>query len=166
MIKVKTVKIDGEEIHVFNSAIFIFEASRGLTLECNMIVTEIVVKKYQREENVIVEIELDDGRLINLIMKVNTIQGGLPQLHLCCDLDNIGEYEDFDRVNEHDTRFPNIEEGITLEDIRKVEMPIESISIKVKLPIDQVEWLKKQKKKELEKMLTEFIEMKRSDLQG
>ncbi|PMC35976.1 hypothetical protein CJ195_17130 [Bacillus sp. UMB0899] len=163
MVKVKSLKIDGEEIHVFNSAIFIFEASSGLTLECNLVVTEVVVKRYQREENVIVEIELEDGRLINSIMMVNTIHGGLPQLHLCCDLDDIGEYEDFDRVNEHDTRFPNIEEGITLEDIRKVEMPIESITLKIKLPIDQVEWLKKQKKSELEEMLSQFIEMKNNE---
>ena len=89
MFKVKTVKIDGEEIHVFNSAIFIFEASTGMTLECNLIVTEVVVKKYQREENVIVEIELEDGRIINSIMMVNTIHGGLPQIHLCCDIDDL-----------------------------------------------------------------------------
>ncbi len=163
MVKVKSLKIDGENIHVFNSAIFIFEASSGLTLECNIIVTEVVVKKYPRDENVIVEIELEDGRLINSIMMLSTIQGGLPQLHLCCDLDDdIGEYGDFDRVNEHDTRFPNIEEGITLEDIRKVDMPIEAITLKLKLPIDQVEWLKKQKKNVLEKMLTEFIELNRN----
>ena len=93
MIKVISVKIDGEEIHVFNSAIFVFEASSGFTLECNLVVTEVVVKKYQREENVIVEIELEDGRLINSIMMVNTIHGGLPQLHLCCDLGDIGAPE-------------------------------------------------------------------------
>ena len=161
MFKVKTVKIDGEEIHVFNSAIFIFEASTGLTLECNVIVTEVVVKKYQREENVIVEIELEDGRIINSIMMVNIIHGGLPQLHLCCDIDDTEDYKDFDRVNENDTRFPDIEEGVTLEDIRKVEMPIEPITLKLKLPIDQVEWLKKQKKNELNEIISEIIKMKR-----
>lgn len=161
MVKIKSVKIDGEEIHIFNSAIFIFEATSGLTLECNMIVTEVVLKKYQRVENVIVEIELEDGRLINSIMIVNTIHGGLPQLHLCCDLDVIDEYQDFDRVNEHDTRFPDIEEGITIEDIRKVDMPIEPITLKIKLPIDQIEWLKKQKKGDLQEMFSDFVNMKR-----
>ncbi|HZH61807.1 MAG TPA: hypothetical protein VEY70_19985 [Metabacillus sp.] len=162
MVKVKLVKIDGEEIFVFNSAIYIFEASTGLTLECNMIVSEVVVKKYQHVENVIVEIELEDGRVIHSIMFVNALQGGLPQLHVFCDLDDIVGYEDFDRVNENDSRFPDIEEGITLEDIRKVEMPIEAITLKVKLPIDQVEWLKKQKKNVLQDMLSEFIDMKRN----
>jgi|GEM_PF-5086189 len=163
MVNVKSVKIDGEEIFVFNSAIYIFEASTGLTLECNMIVSEVVVKKYQHVENVIVEIELDDGRLIQSIMFINTLQGGLPQVHVYCDLDEIAGYEDFDRVNENDSRFPVIEEGITLEDIRKVEMPIETITFKVKLPIDQVEWLKRQKRNVLQEMLSEFITMKRNE---
>lgn len=162
MVKVKSVKIDGEEIYVFNSAIYIFEASTGLTLECNMIVSEVVAKKFQHIENIIVEIELEDGRLIHSIMFINTLQGGLPQLHIYCDLDDIVGYEDFDRVNENDSRFPDIGEGITLEDIRKVEMPIESITFKLKLPIDQVEWLKKQKKNVLQEMLSEFIDMKRN----
>lgn len=158
MVGVKTVTIDGESIHVFKSAIYIFESSSGFTLELNLIVSEVVVKKYKKVENIIIEIELEDGRIINSIMHLKILSGGLPQLHLFCELDDIYEYDDFLRVNENDPWFPKIEEGITLAEIRKAEMPDEEVSIKLKLPIDQVEWLKAQKKAELNKLFKEFID--------
>ncbi|MEH7439940.1 hypothetical protein V7182_21070 [Neobacillus drentensis] len=154
---VKSVKIDGESIHVFNSAIYIFEANSVFTLELDLIVSEVVVKKYKKEETLIIEIELKDGRVIHSIMNVKILSGGLPQLNLFCELDDIEEYQDFDRVSENDSWFPNIEEGITLDEIRKVEMPVEEISIKLKLPIEQVEWLKNQKKARLNEAFKEII---------
>ncbi|WP_045521544.1 hypothetical protein [Neobacillus niacini] len=157
MAAVKTVKIDGEIIHIFNSAIYIFESHSGFTLELDMIVSEVMFKKYKQEQTLIIEIELEDGRIIDSIMHLKTLSGGLPQLNLFCDLDDIDEYEDFDRVDENSSWFPNVEDGITLEEIRKVEMPIEDVSLKLKLPIDQVEWLKKQKKKDLNEMFTHLI---------
>ncbi|MFD0824261.1 hypothetical protein ACT8ZR_01110 [Neobacillus sp. M.A.Huq-85] len=157
MVRVKSVKVDGEGIHVFKSAIYIFESSTGITLEFDLIVSEVAVKKYKKEETLIIEIELEDGRIINSIMHVKILSGGLPQLNLFCELDAIDEYEDFHRVNENDSWFPNIEEGITIEEIRKVEMPNEDISLKLKLPIDQVEWLKAQKKASLNELFKEFI---------
>ncbi|MFK9093497.1 hypothetical protein [Bacillus salipaludis] len=157
MVGIKTIKIDGEGIHVFKSAIYIFESSSRFTLELDIIVSEVTVKKYRKIENLIMEIELEDGRNINSIMHVKILSGGLPQLNLFCELNDIQEYEDFDRVNENDSWFPNIEEGITIEEIRKVEMPIEEVSLKLKLPIDQVEWLKIQKKATLNEMFQEFI---------
>ena len=157
MVVVKSVKIDGESIHVFNSAIYIFEAGTSFTLELNLIVSEVVVKKYKKEETLIIEIELEDGRFIQSIMQVKILSGGLPQLNLFSELDDIEEYRDFDRVSENDSWFPNIEEGITIEDIRKVEMPDEEFSIKLKLPIDQVEWLKNQKRARLNELFKEVI---------
>jgi hypothetical protein len=53
--------------------------------------------------------------------------------------------------------FPNIEEGITLEEIRKYEMPDEKITLKMKLPIVQVEWLKMQKNEDLTEIFKEAI---------
>jgi hypothetical protein len=53
--------------------------------------------------------------------------------------------------------FPNIEEGITLEEIRRVEMPNEKITLKLNLPIEQTEWLMKQKKSDLDEMFKEII---------
>jgi hypothetical protein len=157
MVEIKTIKIDGESIHIFKSAIYIFESSSGYTLELDIIVSELAVKKYKKIENLIIEIELADGRIINSIMHVKILSGGLPQLNLFCELDDIQEYEDFEKVNENDSWFPDIEEGITIEEIRKVEMPIEDISLKLKLPIDQVEWLKSQKKGALNEMFQAFI---------
>ncbi|WML60407.1 hypothetical protein [Neobacillus sp. PS2-9] len=157
MVVVKSVKIDGEGIHVFKSAIYIFETGSNFTLELNLIVSEIVVKKYKKEETLIIEVELDDGRVIHSIMHVKILSGGLPQLNLFCELDDFEEYKDFERVNENDSWFPNIEEGITIEDIRKVEMPDEEFSIKLKLPIDQVEWLKNQKRARLNELFKEVI---------
>lgn len=157
MAAVKSVKIDGKNIHIFNGVIYIFESQSGYTLELDLIVSEVMVRKYKQEQTLIIEIELEDGRIINSIMHLKTLPGGLPQLNLFCDLDDIDEYEDFDRVDENSSWFPNVEEGITLEEIRKVEMPNENISLKLNLPIDQVEWLKKQKRASLNEMVKEFI---------
>ena len=157
MVGVKSVKIDGDSIHVFKSAIYIFETASEYTLEMDMIVSEVVERKYKKEENVIIEIELEDGRIINSIMHLRILSGGLPQLNLFCELDNIQEYEDFDRVNENDTWFPNIEDGITIEEIRKIEMPHVDVNLKLKLPIDQAEWLKNQKKADLNEIFKELI---------
>ncbi|MBV7505417.1 hypothetical protein KW850_09135 [Bacillus sp. sid0103] len=157
MVVVKSVTIDGESIHVFRNAVYIFESSSGLTLELDLIVSEVVLKKYKSVDNLIVEIELEDGRIINSIMHVKILSGGLPQLNLFCELDDIQEYEDFDRVNENESWFPNIEDGITIEEIRKIEMPNEDVNIKLNLPIDQVEWIKKQKKKTLNEIFQNMI---------
>lgn len=157
--KAKSVKIDGESIYVFNSALYIFESSMGYTLEFDMIVTEVILKKYLNEENLIIEIELEDGRVISSIMNVKVLPGGLPQLNLFCDLDegDLKLYQDVDRVNESDLTFPSIENGLTLEEIRKVEMPNEKIKLKLSLPIDQVEWLEKQKAADINEMFKELI---------
>lgn len=157
MVVLKSVKIDGESIHVFKSVIYIFESSTGFTLQLDMIVSELVVKKYREFENLIVEIELEDGRILNSIMHLKIFQGRLPLLNLFCELDDIQEYENIKVVNEDDSWFPNVEEGITIEDIRKVEMPIEEARLKLKLPIDQVEWLKNQKTKDLNDIFKEMI---------
>lgn len=154
---VKTVKIDGEPIYIFNSALYLFESSKGVSLVLDIIVTEVTVKRYRNEEALIVDIELEDGRLFNLLMYLKVFQGGLPQLHLYCGIDDLDEYPGIDLVNENDSWFPNIEDGITLEDIRKVEMPDEDVSLKLRLPIDQVEWLKSMKKRELSELFKEWI---------
>lgn len=157
MVSVKSVKIDGESIHIFNSAIYLFESSTGCTLELDIIVSEIVVKKYKKVENLIVEIELQDGRIINSILHSKVLTGGLPQLNLFCEIDDIQDFEGLDKVTENDSWFPNIEAGITLEEIRNVEMPNEDITLKLNLPIDQVEWLRSQKKAQLNDWLKDFI---------
>ncbi|WP_445506256.1 hypothetical protein [Niallia sp. 03190] len=157
MAEVKAVKIDGKSIHVFNSAIYIFESSTGYTLELDIIVSEVAVNKYKHEENLILEIELQDGRVINSFMHLKSLSGGLPQLNLFCELNDTEEYQDFHLVNEHDSLFPSIEEGINLEDIRKHEMPNEKVTLKLNLPIDQTEWLKQKKNKELVEIFKEAI---------
>jgi hypothetical protein len=157
MAVVKSVKIDGDSIHIFKSAIYVFQASSGFTLELDLIVSEVVVKKYKKEDNLIIEIELEDGRVVHSIMHVKVLAGGLPQLNLFCELDDPDDYYFLEQVNENDTWFPNLEEGITLEEIRKVEMPDEYINIKLKLPIEQVEWLKNQKKAQLNELFKAFI---------
>ena len=154
---VKSVKFDGESILLFNSSIYIFESSKGLTLELDMIVSEVVVKKYRHEENLIVEIELEDGSMINSIMHVKVLPGTLPQLSLFVELDEADEYGNLNRVNENDYDFPNIEEGITLEEIRKVEMPNEKLTLKLNLPIEQVEWLRGQKSRDINEIFKELI---------
>lgn len=147
MRKVKSVKIDGESVFMFNSAIYIFETDSRYTLELDIIVSEIVLKKFGNNENLIIEIELEDGKEISAIMHLRGLVGeGLPQLNLYCEIYDLEGYEDLQIVHENETSFPNVEEGITLKEIRKVEMPNERINLKLLLPIDQTEWLAKQGK--------------------
>lgn len=90
-------------------------------------------------------------------MQLKIWSGGLPQLNLYCEVDDIEEFGDFDKVTENDTFFLNIEKGNTLEEIRKVEMPNEKIALKLYLPFDQVEWISKQKNKDLNEIFKEMI---------
>jgi hypothetical protein len=158
LVTVKVVKVDGESLHIFNSALYIFESSTGFTLQLDVIVSEVVVNRYKAEDHLIIEIELEDGRIISSIMHLKTLPGGLPQLNLFCDIDDPEEYPGFHIVNETDSEFPDIETGITLEDIRKVEMPNEKVTLKLTLPINQVEWLKDQKSRDLNKIFKELLE--------
>ncbi|MHC0039415.1 hypothetical protein [Pseudoneobacillus sp. C159] len=158
MVSVTSVKIDGISIHFFNSAIYIFESNSGSTLQLDLVVSEVTVRKHKEFENLIIEIELDNGRNIHSIMHLKILPSKLPQLNLFCELDDWQEYADINRLNENDFSFPNIEEGITLEEIRNVEMPDEEIRLKLKLPINQVEWINKQKKQSLNEIFKEMID--------
>jgi hypothetical protein len=157
MVAVKSVKIDGEMIHVFKSMIYLFESSSGITLSLDMIVSEVVVKTYKNEETLIVEIELEDGRIISSIMHLKIFSRRLPQMNLYMELHNLEEYQDFPKINENDSLFPTIEEGITIEEIRKVEMPNAKVTLKLNLPIEQVEWLDKQKVRDLNDIFKKLI---------
>ncbi|MGG5254095.1 hypothetical protein ACQYAD_11430 [Neobacillus sp. SM06] len=151
------MKIDGEPIHVFQSVLFLFESSTAITLELDMIVSEVAVKKYKDEKTLIVEIELEDGRVIGSIMDLAILSGELPQMNLYMEVEDTEDYHDLLRVNENDSSFPIIGEALTIEEIRKLEMPNEKINLKLTLPIDQVEWLKKQKGKELNAFFENLI---------
>lgn len=158
MVTVKTVKIDGESILVFNSEIYVIESIEGYLLELDLIVSEVTVKKYQKENTLIVEIELEDGSLISSIMEVKVLPGKLPQLNLFCEIVDLDDYPTLRVVNENDSEFPNVEKtSITIEEIRKVEMPNERINVRLNLPIDQVEWLQKHKSKKLNQIFKELI---------
>lgn len=74
-----------------------------------------------------------------------------------CELEDPDEYPGLHKVNEKGLEFPVVEQGIILEEIRKVEMPNEKVTLKLTLPIDQVEWLKEQKTKELNAIFKEFL---------
>lgn len=157
MAAVKTVKIDGEMVHVFQSAIYIFESGTSTTLELDLIVSEVVIKKYKNERTLITEIELEDGQILSSIMNLKILSGRLPQMSLFVELDDREEYRDIQRVSENDSLFPELGDGITIEEIRKVEMPNERVTLKLSLPIDQVEWLNAQKGKVLNDIIRELI---------
>ena len=142
---------------MFQSVLFLFESSTAITLELDMIVSEVTVNKYKNEKTLIVEMELEDGRVFSSIMEVTTLSGSLPQMNVYMELEDAKDYYDVLRVHENDSSFPMIGEGVTIEDIRKVEMPNEKINLKLLLPIDQVEWLKKQKGKELNAFFAKLI---------
>ncbi|MGM0904134.1 MAG: hypothetical protein ACQEXB_23890 [Bacillota bacterium] len=68
MVSVRSVKVDGESIYIFNSVMYIFESSMCYTLQLDVIVSEVVVNRYKTEEQLIIEVELEDGRIISSIM--------------------------------------------------------------------------------------------------
>jgi hypothetical protein len=139
MVGIKSITIDGELVYMFNSAIYIFESSSDSTLEVDIIVSEVTLRKYKDRESLIAEIELDDGGLLSSFMYLKSLPGKLPRFSLFCELDQDEKYEGILRISENDLAFPDIEEGITLGDTRKVEMPNEKVMLKLTLPIDQVE---------------------------
>ncbi len=157
MVEVKTVNLDGEDVHIFNSAIYILETSSGFSLELDIIVSEVALKKYSNRESIIAEIELSDNRVISSFMYIKSIPGRLPQLNLNCVIDDPFEYRGIDHFDENQIDFPDIEKGISLADIRKVEMPDEKITLKLTLPIDQVEWLRGKTSKELKQIFKAII---------
>ncbi|MCS0670488.1 hypothetical protein [Cytobacillus firmus] len=157
MAGIKSINLDGEEVYVFNSAIYIFESSAGNTLEVDMIVSEVTLRNYQDRESLITEIELEDGRILSSFMFLKPVPGKLPRLSLFCGLDPEESYEGVLRISEDHLDFPDIEAGITLQEIRRVEMPNEKITLKLNLPINQVEWLKGQKNKELNQLFKELL---------
>ena len=157
MVGVKSVNLDGEKIYIFNSAIFILETSAGFSLELDIIVSEVALKKYSSRESIIAEIELTDNRVISSFMYIKSIPSRLPQLNLNCEIDSPDEYKGLDHIDENEANFPDIEKGISLANIRKVEMPDEKITLKLTLPIDQVEWLRGKKPRELKQMIKAFI---------
>ncbi|MFB6466967.1 hypothetical protein ACE38V_09090 [Cytobacillus sp. Hz8] len=158
MVEIKSVKIDGEEIHVFQSVIFIFASNTGYTLELDMIISEVVFNKYKKETELIIEIELKDGRVFAFIMQLKAWNSELPRLTLFCEIGTVDEYVNFPIITEEDSDFPKLKGGITLADIRKVEMPWENITLRLKLPIEQVEWLSQQKRADLNSLFNEMIE--------
>jgi hypothetical protein len=157
MAGVKSVTIDGESIYLFNSALYVFESSKGCSLELDMIVSEVVLRRYKDKESHIIEIELEDNRIISSFMYVKIVPGRLPRMNLFCELEDGDEYPGLQKVHENDLEFPDVEQGITLEEIRKVEMPNEKVTLKLTLPIDQVEWLKEQKTKDLNAFFKELL---------
>ncbi|WP_110929571.1 hypothetical protein [Bacillus massiliglaciei] len=156
MVKVLSVKIDGEEIHIFNSFLYIFESHGFHTLELDLIVSEVAQRRYNKEENHIIEL-VTEGTEINAFMFSKGLPGGLPRINLYAEIEGSEVYPFLPVFHEGDRGFPDIEEGLTIEEIRKVEMPEEFFTCKVKLPIDQVEWLSKKKPKEFKEFLQKAI---------
>ena len=157
MVAVKTIAIDGETIHIFQSVIYVFESSSASTLELDIIVSEVTLNKYKNEKTLIVEIQLDNGTSISSIMHVKILPGRLPHMSLYMELEDQDDFEGIARVRETDVAFPQVGEGITIEEIRQVEMPNDKITLKLTLPIDQTEWLREQKNKDLNLLFKEFI---------
>lgn len=157
MIKIRSIHIDGENIYYFNSVIYLFQTSSECTLQLDIIVSEIVIKKYNDRENHIIEVELENGSLVTSFMTVNILPGKIPHMNFVSEVADVNEYRELPIVQENDLNFPDIEKGITLEEIRQVEMPYQKVSLKLTLPIDQVEWLQKKTKKELDAIFEDVL---------
>ncbi|MES1047224.1 hypothetical protein FOA22_22480 [Heyndrickxia oleronia] len=149
MSKIVTVKFDNEPVHVFDSTIYIYQnESNKFGLNLEFIITEIVAKKYHYyRDKVNVTFELSNGMIKNYPMSVEDVtevgNAEIPVIFLHTDIPSIEGFEDViilddDTFNE---KYPELNKNISIEEIRKVEMPKEDVDIEVNLPIDLAEWI-------------------------
>jgi hypothetical protein len=156
---VKSVKVNGSEIYVFKSDLYLFELDGEYDLNLVLIVSEDDEEKFNGGKKVNVEILTYDGREFNLEMSSNIRNTSIPVLYFAASIENIDDYKNIDIVNsdQMNERDALLERDITLADIRKVKMPYREYDIELTLPIDQIEWLHDKDKDQISKIIEEAL---------
>jgi hypothetical protein len=147
---IKSISFNDEPIHVFESLMYIFDLSDeygpGYGLHLELITTELTIRKYRYQENILVDLTYTNGELQTLVMLVDhTEEGGhgeIPEMSLYVSIRNPKEFPELAIVNwdtEQDV-YPELQKNISLTEIRAVEMPYENVRLDAELPMDLSEW--------------------------
>ncbi|TWE05991.1 hypothetical protein FB550_1026 [Neobacillus bataviensis] len=147
MKEIKSVRINGDPIHLFDCVMYIFDNENGkYFLHLDLIVTEVEMLKYRFNQEVRVSIKYNNGKEQNLTMLVQgTTEIGnaeIPILELCVDIDNPEDFQGIKIVNwETPIEEFSLRNDILIEEIRKIDMPNKNVEIQATLPIDLQEWV-------------------------
>lgn len=153
---INKVQINGEAIHVFDYiCYFIKSAENDYRLNIELVVSEVVAKKYYRHGQIDVQLTYENEEVEMLIMDIDYLEevsgdAEIPIMELGATLTSIEGYEDIKVYDDsviwnEDRGWPRVTPSVTIEDIRRVEMPDEEIDISMTLtlPIDLTEWIHK-----------------------
>ncbi|WP_077621577.1 hypothetical protein [Sediminibacillus massiliensis] len=159
---IKTLKLNGEEIILFESDLFFHEDN----LYGIVVTSEDITEKFDELGPCDGEITLSDGVIIKVKLEVDWANYPFPTLDLTGPIDNPFDYPEIDYIEEDDdwmTKYgkkSNFKPSISLEEIRKLKPPHTTIDLD-DIPIyrHHEEWLKNQEnlKEIVEKALKEYI---------
>ncbi|MEH7157458.1 hypothetical protein [Neobacillus drentensis] len=145
--EIKSIKINDEMIHIFDYALFIFDGNENdYSLSLDIMVSEVVALKFYNEDKVKVCWQYNNGEEQTFMMNLDHVtevgNTEIPELNLTVDIDNPKDFWWLKTVN-FDTKeeYPSLRKDITIDEIRKVEMPDRELDLTVMIPIDLEEWL-------------------------
>lgn len=149
---INKVQINGEAIHVFDYIWYLIKITENdYRLNIELVVSEVVAKKYYRHGEIDVQLTYENEEVETLIMDIDYLEGvsgdaAIPIMELGVTLTSIDGYEDIKVYDDsviwrEGGEWPRVSPSVTIEDIRKIEMPDEIIDISVTLPIDLTEWI-------------------------
>jgi hypothetical protein len=163
---IKSISFNDEMIHVFESLMYIFDLSNengaGYGLHLELITTELTIRKYRYQENILVDLTYTNGELQTLVMHVDHSEEGghgeIPEMSLYVSISSPKEFPELAIVNwdTPDEEYPRLQKTISLTEIRAVEMPYENVRLDAELPIDLSEWTH-ENRDNLSEMLTEAL---------
>jgi hypothetical protein len=172
---IKSVKLNDEPIHVFDYNWYIYDHEDGdYDLNLELIITEIVAGKFNFEDKVNVSLRYDNEEEQNLLMSVDSVievgHPEIPTIDFSGPIDDPKEFEGL-RIVKWKTSYEEYrfhKEDITIEEIRKVEMPNRDVNINLNLnlPIDLQEWVEQNEgkvKEIIEESLYNFWKTKASE---
>ncbi|MBM7690840.1 hypothetical protein JOC77_000243 [Peribacillus deserti] len=140
MSNISSVKINGENIHLFASDLYIRQENGYETLCLQIVMGEEDQESNSLLKDAVVKITLDDQRVFTKIMKIEKVgYYHLPGLLLAGKIENFHEFEGIDIISENESLRTRMDKEITLDDIRKVKMPHDDDEFR--LPVEQLEWL-------------------------
>ncbi|WP_028392736.1 hypothetical protein [Bacillus cihuensis] len=148
MPQIKRVKINGEEIRLLNNVLYLhYSEGDGYSLLLDTVITEVDARKYSHKDKAEVLLRYDDDKEESLDMFITGVtevgNGDVPVLELEVNIDNHEKFRNLEVVNGDsiECKFPDPTVGITIEEVRKIDMPSDKIDITAILPIDLKEWL-------------------------
>ncbi|MDQ0975878.1 hypothetical protein QFZ31_005756 [Neobacillus niacini] len=159
---IKYVRINEELIHVFDYVRYVYDNEIGdCFFHLDLIVTEVVIIKYVFDQEVKVSLVYNNGEEHTFTMLVQGVtevgNAEIPILELCVKIDDPEKFQEL-KIVKWDTPLEEYSLGnnITIEEIRRIEMPNREVQFEATLPIDLEEWVYSNRHK-ISTILTEAL---------